>query len=124
MIFDKALQNRDKPRNSWPKKIMGQSVNIRLMNTVEDFYGLEESQEHEDQYEDYFEDQSEPGLSAETAALLAESLEDHTSVNMVSVKVKNAKVNCNCTCKCSKSDEITDSNEIVKVTNRRVNVSP
>ena len=42
---------------------------------------------------------------------------------MVSVKVKNAKVNCNCTCKCSKSDEITDSNEIVKITNRRVHVS-
>ena len=78
------------------------------MNTIEDFYNIEESLEHEDQYEDYFEDQSETGLSAETAAVLAESLEDHSSVNMKSVKVKNSKVSCNCKCKCDETDKITN----------------
>ena len=48
MIFDKALQKRSLPRDRWPKKIYGttgagQSLNVRMMNMVEDFYDLEET---------------------------------------------------------------------------------
>ena len=57
-VFDKTLQNRNQPRDRWPKKILGQSVNLRLMNTVEDFYDLDQTLDVEDQHEDYFEEYS------------------------------------------------------------------
>ena len=118
-IFDKALQSRNQPRDRWPKKIMGQSVNLRLMNTVEDFYDLDQTLDVEDQHEDYFEDYSESGLSAETAALFEESLQDNSSVTMKSVKVKNFRVDCGCNCRCHEADK----RETEGITNRRVCVS-
>ena len=57
-MFDKTLQNRNQPRDRWPKKILGQSVNLRLMNTVEDFYDLDQTPDEEDHQVDYFEEYS------------------------------------------------------------------
>ena len=48
LLYDKALQHRSNPKESWPKKIMGQTVSVKLMNAVEDFYGLNEPQEYDD----------------------------------------------------------------------------
>ena len=42
-MFDKALQNRSLPKDQWPKQIMGTNISVKLMNTVEDFYDLEET---------------------------------------------------------------------------------
>ena len=53
---------------------MGTDVSIKLMNTVEDFYDLEETYEDDIQDDDYHGDHPEIGLSAKTAAALAETL--------------------------------------------------
>ena len=47
-VFDETLQTRSQPRNTWPKQILGQTVNLRLMNLVEDFYCLEPLPDEED----------------------------------------------------------------------------
>ena len=75
-VFDKTLQSRNQPRDSWPKKILGQTVNLRLMNTVEDFYDLDQTPDEEDQQIDHFEEDSESGLSTDYSSLLEESLKD------------------------------------------------
>ena len=75
-VFDKTLQTRNQPRDRWPKKILGQTVNLRLMNTVEDFYDLDQTPDEEDQQIDHFEEDSESGLSTDYSSLLEESLKD------------------------------------------------
>ena len=61
MIFEKALQNRSLPRDRWPKKISGQSFNIRMMNMVEDFYNLEETCDDDDYGDtDHFAEAQDP----------------------------------------------------------------
>ena len=76
LLYDKALQNRSMPREQWPRQIMGQNVNVKMMNLVEDFYNLEETNDHIDQNDDY-NNNTEPEPSAETAAAFAESLEEN-----------------------------------------------
>ena len=96
---------------------MGTNVSVKLMNTVEDFYDLAEPYEANDQDDDYDDDYTEMGLSEETAAAFAKSMEHPTEINMKSITccdneyVKNSKVNCK---------------EVEEVTNRRVcvNTSP
>ena len=80
---------------------MGTNVSVKLMNTVEDFYDLAETYEANNQDNDYYNDHTEMGLSEETAAAFAESMEEHpTEINMKSIRchdnesVKNSKVNC------------------------------
>ena len=69
-MFDRALQNRNLPSDQWPT-----DVNIKLINTAEDFYNLDTTYENDIQDNNYHGDQPEFGLSAATAAALAESLE-------------------------------------------------
>ena len=66
---------------------MGANVTVKLMNTVEDFYDLAETYEAEYQDDDYYNDHTEMGLSEDTAAALAESMEEHpTEINMKSIR--------------------------------------
>ena len=89
MMFDKALQNRSLPKDQWPKQIMGTNVSVKLMNTVEDFYDLEETCEGDIQDDGYYGDHLEIGLSAETAEALAESMEEHPTIDMKSIKCRD-----------------------------------
>ena len=65
MIFEKALQKRSLPRDRWPKKIYGpsgagQSLNVRLMNMVEDFYDLDATGHNDiEEGQDWFADDTE-----------------------------------------------------------------
>ena len=59
-VFDKSLQFRNLPRDSWPKKVEGQTVSVRLMNMVEDFYDLDQVPEEEIQQEDLFAENATP----------------------------------------------------------------
>ena len=102
-MFDRALQNRNLPSDQWPT-----DVNIKLINTAEDFYNLDTTYENDIQDNNYHGDQPEFGLSAATAAALAESLEERPSVKLNSVKCNN--------CDCERKETKT-------VTNRRVCVS-
>ena len=71
---------------------MGTNVSVKLMNTVEDFYDLEETCEDDNQDDDYYGDHTEMGLSAETAAAFAESMEEHpTEINMKSITCHDNK---------------------------------
>merc|ERR1719309_803589 len=58
-VFDKTLQFRSQPRDSWPKKVEGQTVNVKLISMVEDFYDLDEPAERESTH-DYFAEDDEP----------------------------------------------------------------
>ena len=58
-VFDKSLQFRNLPRDSWPKKVGGQTVSVKLMSMVEDFYDLDQAPEEEAQQEDFFAEDAE-----------------------------------------------------------------
>ena len=114
-IFDKALQSRSQPRESWPKKILGQTVSVRLMNMVEDFYNLDQVPDAEYPREDFFAEEEESALTTDYMSLQEESSND-PDISIKSVKIKCSRIDCNCGCTCK--DDTTGA------ANRRVNVSP
>merc|ERR1711888_528977 len=58
-VFDKTLQFRREPRDAWPKKVEGQTVSVKLVNMVEDFYDLDQPAEEETLQEDLFAENDE-----------------------------------------------------------------
>merc|ERR1712108_27990 len=97
-------------RDSWPEKILGQTVNINLVNLVEDFYDLDPTPDEEDQQIDYFKEDSEHSLATDYSTLHEESLKVNSNITMRSVKCKPPEIkNCNCNCDqtCQKTRAIT-----------------
>ena len=62
-VFEKAMQYRNQPQDTWPEKIESQTCNVRLMRMVEDFYDLEPAPSGEDQQADYLEEERESSLA-------------------------------------------------------------
>ena len=114
-VFDKALQLRSLPRDSWPKKVEGQTVSFKLINMVEDFYDLDNLPD-ETETEDLFAEDEEPAkMSCDYMGMQEESSTEPT-ISMKSVKIRCNRVDCGCGCTCK--DNHSDP------TNRRVTVSP
>merc|ERR1712108_132827 len=92
----------------------GQTVNVSLVNLVEDFYDLDPTPDEEDQQMDYFKEDSDYSLATDYSTLHGESLKDNSNITMRSVKcklpeIKNPTANCNCNCDqtCEKTRAIT-----------------
>ena len=107
-VFDKSLQFRNHPRDSWPKKVEGQTVSVRLMNMVEDFYDLDQAPEEDTLQEDLFEEDAEPETMSCDYMNMQEEASADSAVSMKSVTVR-----------CDRID-VAPSDVIV----RRVAVSP
>ena len=41
-LYERAFQYRSVPQDQWPEQIMGQKATVKFINTMEDFYGLNE----------------------------------------------------------------------------------
>ena len=113
-VFDKTLQTRSQPRKTWPKKILGQTVSFRLMNLVEDFYGLDAVHDEENLQEDFFAEDQESDLTTDYMAPQEETPQG-SSFSMKSVRVRCSRIDCDCGCTCK--------NTTAGIDNRRVNVS-
>merc|ERR1711888_20886 len=50
-VFEKAMQYRNQPQDTWPETIESQTCNTRLMRMVEDFYDVEPASNGEDYFE-------------------------------------------------------------------------
>merc|ERR1712055_978701 len=75
------------------------SVNVNLVNLVEDFYDLDPTPDEEDQQVDYFKEDPEYSLPTDFSALHEELLKDNSNITMRSVKCKPPEVkNCDCNC--------------------------
>ena len=113
-VFDKALLLRNVPRDSWPKKIESQTVSVKLISMVEDYYDLDLPQE-ETEPEDLFAEDEEPATMSDYMGMQEESSTEPT-ISMKSVKIRCNRIDCGCgcTCKDNPSDPV----------NRRVTVSP
>merc|ERR1712015_356374 len=62
-VFEKAMQYRNQPQDTWPEKIESQTCNMRLMKMVEDFYDIEPAPRGEDQQEDYFDEEQDSSIA-------------------------------------------------------------
>merc|ERR1712029_214268 len=94
----------------------GQTVSVKLVRMVEDFYDLDQPAEEETLQEDLFADNDEPETMSCDYMGMQEKSPTGPTISMKSVKIKYCRVDCGCgcTCKDNPSDPI----------NRRVNVSP
>ena len=144
-VFDKTLQYRSQPRDTWPEKIEGQTVNVKLVKMVEDFYGLDPAQNEEDQQTDYLEEELGGSLAVDWFSKDSPAALDSSNVTLKSIKCKPPEgTNCSCNCdqSCKKSSSISMKSVKIKcaridctcgctckgdttgIANRRVNVSP
>merc|ERR1712029_1211329 len=94
----------------------GQTVSVKLVRMVEDFYDLDQPAEEETLQEDLFADNDEPETMSCDYMGMQEKSPTGPTISMKSVKIKYCRVDCGCGC--TYKDNPSDP------TNRRVNVSP
>ena len=89
---------------------MGQSVNIKMMNMIEDFYNLEETHGNDDYEEmDYFaEDQDTGEIDYFAEDQDTGPSQDNSTMSMKSIKfTSQEETNSKIECKCKETTTIT-----------------